>query len=178
MPRWWQKLRAHGAIRPSANLGIPRKKSGPPLNGPWKLQKKALTLLEILIALVILGAVVGPAYSILAGSRRTMIAARELSTAVSLAGSFMTALRQADVLALPEGAALADDDLVLLLGFDRLGIATAPAGFTRRVNLRRQPASQGSRPLVFAEVIVDWKGPGAGKVFSYRLSGLLSGTLP
>ena len=142
------------------------------------MRRKALSLLEILIALVILGAVVGPVYSVLAGSRRTMVAARELSTAVSLAGSFMTALRQVDVAVLPEGEGLEGDDLSLLLGFERIGIATAPSGFTRRVNLRRKPAQEGNRPHAFAEVIVSWKGPGGGKSFSYRLSGLLAGATP
>ena len=67
-----------------------------------KRQKEAgLTLLEIMIALLILGAIVAPAYSVLTSSRRTMIAARDLSVAVSMAGSFMAALHQADPKKIP-----------------------------------------------------------------------------
>lgn len=135
--------------------------------------RRGLTLLEILIALVLLGAIVAPAWSVLSDSRRSMMTARDLSVAVSLAGSGMAALQQLEPRKLPEGKDLSDESLVTLLGNEGIALATAGEGFSRRTTLERLPVPGTRRAFLRAGILVTWQEKVSRKTFSYNLQALL-----
>lgn len=135
-------------------------------------RSQGFSLVEVLLSLVVLSLIIAPLYLAFSGSRRHMTAARDQSIAVSLAASYMAALRTLDPRLLPDQRFTRDLDLTGPLALNQLGIATGPAGFERSVSLLRVDAeNREGGPYLQAEILIRWKKG----VSSYLLQGLLRG---
>ncbi len=138
------------------------------------LKTKGLTLLEILISMLILGVIVTPIYTVFSGSRKTMMAARDLSVAVALAGTMMASIRQVDSRNLVEISGTPDSELPGPVSLQTLGIAQVPESYERRLSITKMASPAGNSARFFkTEVQVKWKDKNGHRQFQYALSGLL-----
>ncbi len=138
-----------------------------------------MSLVEVLVAVLVLAMVVGPLYLVFSGSRKNMLAARELSLAISLASSYLAGLRQVPPERLIDLPASEDIEVTGPLALAALGVATAPPGITRRLSLTRvDPGGGEGGPYYQAEVVVQWTTRTARQTVTYTLASLLRGPRP
>lgn len=135
--------------------------------------RRGLSLMEVLLSLFVLGIIIAPVYLTFSGSRQVMGTARDLTTAVSLAGSLFAGLKAVPAETLPEIGMTADLDLPAAISLERLGVASAPVPFERTVSLSRldSTGNEGG-PYLQAEVVLQWQRK-TGPKHRYTLVGLL-----
>ncbi|NLI78738.1 MAG: type II secretion system protein [Candidatus Riflebacteria bacterium] len=137
------------------------------------------SLVEILVAIVILLAVLGPVWSVFSGSRRAVRAARELSLAASLSSSLLAGLKNAAPGVLCELAPTVDSELPGGLALSSLGVGPAPTGYTRRLALRRLAGWGSARePMFRADLRIDWVTPRHDQTLTYQAVGIVQGRPP
>ena len=143
------------------------------------MARTGFTLIEIVVSISIILLVVTPLYSVFSGSRKAVLAAKELSVAVSLSSSMFAGLGGAPPGTLADLPRTADPDLPGPLGLVVLGISPAPKGYMRWVSLRKLAGrGSSSEPMFRVDVGIEWVSPRHGRTQSYNSSGIVRGRRP
>jgi len=135
--------------------------------------RRALTLVEILVCLVVLGVLAVPLFDTFSTSKGMAVSARSRTTAMHLASSYLACLADLPRNDLPETSLTDDRALTGVLALDRLGLAPPPAGYRRQVTIVRLPLPAGEKPLYHASVTVTWRSPVSHRPLEFSLDRLL-----
>jgi len=135
---------------------------------------RGLTFTEVLISVVIISITVTPVFLLFSTSRRTTMAARDVSRATSFAGSYITAIAGAANVRLREVAKTEDLSMDGLMALDKLGVEKVHKGFRRFLELKKiAPDGESGSKAYHARVTVEWTAA-SGKTNSYSMERLLN----
>ena len=141
-----------------------------------KASRRALTIIEILISLVILALVTGSVFSAFSGSRSMLASAREIAIATSLAGSYLAAASSISPAQLQVFAPIEDESAPVPFRPESLGLALPPKPFSRKVSmLQLDLAGKEGGPFYQLRVEVCWPGKDGRLPVSYSSSTILYG---
>ena len=127
---------------------------------------KAMTLVEVLLAVVLVAIVALPLWDMLVTTRMVTASAEELSRAVTLAATAMAQLKSLPKGQLKELAETVDEKC----GY---GVTKAPHPFNRFIEITDTGTPIGSQKVFFVKVTLRWKSPRVKKELDYTLEGLL-----
>ncbi len=131
-----------GRIRPIVGL-VPAKRVRGRFLARFGPVPRALTLVEVLVALAILGICLTPIFMVFSESRQISVRSLDEMRATGMASSMIDGLKRIPGASLTEilGREFSDDSLPAGLSLDRLGVPTAPADLRRvvSVNVVNQP---------------------------------------
>ena len=129
-------------------------------------KNKAMTLVEVLLAVVLVAIVALPLGDMLVTTRMVTASAEELSQAVTLATRAMATLKSLPKGRLKELKETRDDEC----GY---GIARAPQPFHRFLEVTDTGSPIGANKVCFVKITVRWKSPRVKRELDYTLEGLL-----
>jgi hypothetical protein len=137
------------------------------------LNKRGLTFVEILTAVMVISITVGPVFFLFSTSKKTTMAARDLSRAMGYANSYISALAIQSVdLKLFETVLTPDGDLAGALSLKNLGVDPAADNYRRLVSLTPVPLLKGEKRIFHLTVKIEWPGT-SGKMNDYVIERLV-----
>ncbi len=136
----------------------------------------AFSLIEVLIALVILALITGSVFSAFSGSKSLLYSARELSIATALAGSYLAAVNEVEIKEITSFAPADETEVPTAFLPASLKIPTVPRPFNRQVSLLAidQAGGEGG-PYYQVRVQISWPRKESGKLVSYSNSTIIRG---
>lgn len=134
------------------------------------------SLIEVLIALVILALVTGSVFSAFSGSKSLLYSARELSIATALAGSYLAAVNEVQIKEITSFAPADEAEVPLAFLPASLKLSPAPKPFSRQISLLAidQTGVEGG-PFYQVRVQISWPRKESGKLLSYSSSTIIRG---
>lgn len=137
------------------------------------MNKRGLTFVEILTAVMVISITVGPVFFLFSTSKKTTMAARDLSRAMGYANSYISALAIQSVdLKLFETVLTPDGDLAGALSLKNLGVDPAADNYRRLVSLTPVPLLKGEKRIFHLTVKIEWPGT-SGKMNDYVIERLV-----
>ncbi len=137
---------------------------------------RGFSLVEIMIALVILASVAGSIFAVFSASKGMLVNSREISTATSLAGSYLAAASSLPAKDITVFAPADESELPEPFRPENLRIPAAAAPFKRTVSLLAHDlAGKEGGPFYQVRVEISWKRHQTGVDATYISSTLLRG---
>ncbi len=139
------------------------------------MKRRALTLIEVMITLVLCAVVFGPLYVVFSSSRKNVLHAQGTSIATSHASSMIAALKQIKYDDLCTMGAVSDVNLKEPFTLKLLGISSMPKSYSRTLSIDLMDTSgDEGGPYFLATVEIRWKPRTIKKFLKYRIMGFLN----
>lgn len=142
------------------------------------MNQRAMTLVEVVIAIALCAVVFGPIYTVFTSSRKNVLHAQGTSIATSHASSLIAALKQIDYKDLSAFDRTNDTALPAPYSLADLGISPMPKNYTRTLQVEKiDTAGKEGGPYFLATVEVSWKPRSVKKNLTYQIMGFLNSRL-
>ena len=131
-----------------------------------------VTLVEVLIAMVVIATIVTPVYFLFSSSRKMTAASQDLVTAMGLANSYISSLREVDKSDIPTMLETEDKSLTGKISLNSLRVSPCPTQFNRHLTVVPMVDPITSLEFTHLKVSVKWVDRGNGLEREYVLSNL------
>ena len=141
-------------------------------------RKTGFTLIEVMIAMVIIALVAGSIFSTFSMSKSLLSSAREISIATSLAGSYLAAANSVSGKDIKVFSPTDESSVPVAFRPENLKIELAPKPFSREISvLFLDQQGQEGGPFYQVRVKITWKRKETKKQASYFSSTLIKGDI-
>ncbi|GEM_PF-1333588 len=137
--------------------------------------RKGLSLIEVVIAMAIIGVLAIPIYGLFSGSAKFTASSRHVTTALTLANSYLTVLESQDSTVFYETGTVPDKSLPGPLSLEQLDLEETQQEYQRTLKILKKSFSDSPAQFWLLIVTVSWKSPINGQERSLVFQRVLEG---